>query len=264
MHFDKTCRRYCCTALSKNAFAFLVKNLVKVNGMRDVPTKHDLEAAFVCADADENGTVDFEEFMHMYELVKRGKIKGLGGTNLSHTSAVQRARLAEKQLRFRESVQQHASKLRRLASVAKLRREAEEEAAAMTAADGGGGGGGNFENGGGGGGENGENGGGSLHVEKANTEGAYKLIKPYVKGHSYHSLVEKDQKWMEEERDHMSEELTKQNRVWLTRQEQQTLHTDGDELGHFAADTVANSHHQDTDHLRAGGRPVKRTSTMTA
>ena len=60
-YFDRTCKRYCSEALSKNAFASLVKQLCKANAAREVPTKQDLEAAFLLADEDGNGSVDFDE-----------------------------------------------------------------------------------------------------------------------------------------------------------------------------------------------------------
>ena len=42
------------------------------------PTEKDLDAAFVVADADKNGKVDYAEFVALYELVKSGEVVGLG------------------------------------------------------------------------------------------------------------------------------------------------------------------------------------------
>ena len=39
----------------------------------------DLEVAFVVADADKGGTVDLDEFMKLWALIKRGALSGLGG-----------------------------------------------------------------------------------------------------------------------------------------------------------------------------------------
>jgi hypothetical protein len=44
-----------------------------------VPTPKDLDAAFVAADEDRNGTIDLPEFLHLVSLVKQGHVKGIGG-----------------------------------------------------------------------------------------------------------------------------------------------------------------------------------------
>ena len=70
--------------------------------------------------------------------------------------------------------------------------------------------------------------------------------------HDYHSQKEKDQHWMEEEREHMSDELAKQKKKWLQRQKRHTLHTETDEMGHFAEETEASMHHHDKNDMEHG------------
>jgi Ca2+-binding EF-hand superfamily protein len=43
----------------------------------EAPSEKDLNEAFVIADEDKGGTVDCEEFIHLYELIKAGKVHGL-------------------------------------------------------------------------------------------------------------------------------------------------------------------------------------------
>ena len=47
--------------------------------VQPMPTKSDLQAAFDLADADKSGMVDEGEFVELYNQVKAGKVKGLGG-----------------------------------------------------------------------------------------------------------------------------------------------------------------------------------------
>jgi len=88
-------------ALSKTAFKKLVLALLKdISVAADAPGASgeaaaaaveaagepkgsDLEAAFVLADADNSGSVDFREFQKLYALVRSGEVSGLGGKKMS-------------------------------------------------------------------------------------------------------------------------------------------------------------------------------------
>eukprot|EP00613_Pedinella_sp_CCMP2098_P040952 CAMPEP_0171783772 /NCGR_PEP_ID=MMETSP0991-20121206/61684_1 /TAXON_ID=483369 /ORGANISM="non described non described, Strain CCMP2098" /LENGTH=300 /DNA_ID=CAMNT_0012391957 /DNA_START=3 /DNA_END=902 /DNA_ORIENTATION=+ len=67
-------------ALSKAAFKSLVKYLMK--GEMKSPSDKDLDSAFVIADEDKGGTVDLNEFLNLYKLIKRGEVVGLGKKSL--------------------------------------------------------------------------------------------------------------------------------------------------------------------------------------
>ena len=63
--------------------------------------------------------------------------------------------------------------------------------------------------------------------------------------HDFHSREEKNHKWMLEERQHMSEENTKQRAAWERRRTAGKMHTEAEPVGHFAAQTVASNHHSE-------------------
>ena len=76
--------------VNRKVFVGLMRDLVeKTNQTAEVadrisiPRKADLKAAFVLADEDGNGTVDEEEFLHLFELVLAGKVKGLGSAGIA-------------------------------------------------------------------------------------------------------------------------------------------------------------------------------------
>ena len=64
--------------LSKQLFKELTQKLLTDSGRKEVPTAKDLDVAFVTADADKSGTIDEREFLHIFSLVKKGKVNGLG------------------------------------------------------------------------------------------------------------------------------------------------------------------------------------------
>jgi len=98
-------KRYKTKDLSRNAFKYLVKQLIKASGEKQaLPSDNDLDTAFDLADEDGGGTVDEDEFLHMYELVKKGDVKGLSGTSLSNTSPRQKGNLEKKQEKFKKSL----------------------------------------------------------------------------------------------------------------------------------------------------------------
>ena len=69
------------------------------------PTEKDLDAAFVVADADKSGRVDFAEFAALYELVKSGEVVGLGKPARSffgRSSAASKRKTSSFQESFRE------------------------------------------------------------------------------------------------------------------------------------------------------------------
>ena len=109
--------RYKSKDLSRRAFAYLIKQLYKQTGEKQLPSEGDLEVAFELADEDKGGTVDEAEFLHLYEMVKQGHVRGLAGTNLSHTSPRQKENLENRREKFRRGLSQR-------------RRTAEEVAAA--------------------------------------------------------------------------------------------------------------------------------------
>ena len=74
--------------IDKEKFKALIHKLMEENTKKTVaagdkpmpmPKEKDLDAAFIRADADGSGMVDEEEFLVLYEDVKAGKVKGLGG-----------------------------------------------------------------------------------------------------------------------------------------------------------------------------------------
>jgi len=96
--------RYKSQDLSKTAFKQLVKQLIKSTGEKTLPSDADLEVTFTLADEDGNGVVDQEEFLHIYDLVKNGEVKGLSGNNLTETSLRQKAILEKNQEKFKKSL----------------------------------------------------------------------------------------------------------------------------------------------------------------
>jgi len=82
----------------------LVKQLIKSTGEKTLPSDADLEVTFTLADEDGNGVVDEEEFLHIYELVKNGEVKGLSGNTLTKTSLRQKAILEKKQEKFKKAL----------------------------------------------------------------------------------------------------------------------------------------------------------------
>ena len=65
-------------ALSREYFIALVVRLMKESGESMLPSDTDLYTAFFMADADKNGSIDEEEFVNLYALVKAGAVHGLG------------------------------------------------------------------------------------------------------------------------------------------------------------------------------------------
>jgi hypothetical protein len=66
--------------LDKSGFSALAMQMLIDPSKPDVavPSVVDLEAAFLLADTNTNGTIDVFEFLNLFEAVKRGEIKGLG------------------------------------------------------------------------------------------------------------------------------------------------------------------------------------------
>lgn len=108
--FRTTCRRYGRSAevdgLSKKAFATLVKQLCRWTGQKVMPMQLDLDAAFDIADEDNNGNVDQVEFLHIFHMVKSGRIAGLGGspTKSKIMTDKERRRLEKKRQSFRDDL----------------------------------------------------------------------------------------------------------------------------------------------------------------
>jgi hypothetical protein len=70
-------------ALGKSDFvALATEALLKGFTNMKLPDEKDLARAFVLADEDKSGTVNKEEFVKLMQLVKQGKVTGLGDSNL--------------------------------------------------------------------------------------------------------------------------------------------------------------------------------------
>jgi hypothetical protein len=70
-------------ALGKSDFvALATEALLKGFTNMELPDERDLARAFVLADEDKSGTVDKGEFVKLMQLVKLGKVTGLGDSNL--------------------------------------------------------------------------------------------------------------------------------------------------------------------------------------
>ena len=55
------------------------KGLVQELCGADAPNDRDLKAAFVVADQNKNGVIELDEFIHLFELIKKKKVVGIGG-----------------------------------------------------------------------------------------------------------------------------------------------------------------------------------------
>jgi Ca2+-binding EF-hand superfamily protein len=64
-------------AITKKQFTKLVKVLMRKGVKSKAATKSQLNAAFQIADNDGSGTIDEEEFIDLYRMIKKGEVKGL-------------------------------------------------------------------------------------------------------------------------------------------------------------------------------------------
>ena len=87
--------------LPKDDFKTLVREMCKLNGVSPLPTKKDLEQAFLQADVDGGGTIDWGEFTGLYAGVKRGDVKGLGGPTTFMKAKAAAKMLSEAEARIR-------------------------------------------------------------------------------------------------------------------------------------------------------------------
>ena len=69
--------------LTKDKFKKLATELCKESGETQPPSKSDLDKAFTDADVDRSNNVSFSEFLDLYAKVKKGEVKGLGGSTSS-------------------------------------------------------------------------------------------------------------------------------------------------------------------------------------
>ena len=101
--FQKACQEAGVRALHKTAFKKLVKTLILEAG-RKTASDADLEAAFLLADEDESMLIDEKEFLVLFQVIKAGKIAGLGSKGLFETEAQREKRVAA----FRKSLGAYA------------------------------------------------------------------------------------------------------------------------------------------------------------
>ena len=97
--FQKACQEAGVRALHKTAFKKLVKTLILEAGRKSA-SDADLEAAFILADEDESMLIDEKEFLVLFQVIKAGKIAGLGSKGLFETEAQREKRVAA----FRKSL----------------------------------------------------------------------------------------------------------------------------------------------------------------
>jgi hypothetical protein len=55
--------------------------MLKVETESIKPIDEDMDAAFFLADTDLSGSIDLPEFAKLYQLIKKGEVKGLGKTS---------------------------------------------------------------------------------------------------------------------------------------------------------------------------------------
>ena len=86
--YKSACTKAQSTELDVDAFSQCMNELITAGnekavangeGAQPMPSEADLKAAFATADADHGGTVDEEEFVQLYAMVKSGEIDGMSG-----------------------------------------------------------------------------------------------------------------------------------------------------------------------------------------